>query len=134
MFTNKFTITKNNNIINTFKLNKIPPTFYKIPQIKINFNIDTNKIINITTRNKNTKKSNQITISKNKLNPNKLNNIKNKTIKYQKKNKLKNQKIKHKNHLKSYLIFIQKYTQFTKKTLNNQKLQSLSLLYNKTFS
>lgn len=134
VFAGEFAMTRDNNIVGTFELNGIPPAFCGVPQIEVNFDVDANGIVNVTARDRDTGKSNQITVSKDKLSPDELNSMKNKAMKYQEEDELEGQRVEHKNHLESYLIFVQKCAQFAEEALDDRELQSLSLLCNKTFS
>lgn len=134
VFAGEFAMTRDNNIVGTFELNGIPPAFCGVPQIEVNFDVDANGIVNVTARDRKTGKSNQITVSKDKLSPDELDRMKNKAMKYQEEDELESQRVEHKNHLESYLIFVQKCAQFAEEALDERERKTLSLLCNKTFS
>jgi molecular chaperone DnaK (HSP70) len=56
------TCTKDNNLLGKVKLSGIPPAPHSVPQIKVTFDIDANGILNVSTSDKTTSKSNHITI------------------------------------------------------------------------
>ncbi|KAG2128936.1 heat shock protein 70, partial [Suillus bovinus] len=58
--------TKDNNLLGKFELSGIPPAPRGVPQIEVTFNINANGILNISTSNKTTSKSNHITITNDK--------------------------------------------------------------------
>ena len=68
---NKTKITTYNKKLGTFELTGLPPTPHNIPQIKVTFDINTNNIIHITTKNLKTNKKQSITITNNNTLPKK---------------------------------------------------------------
>ncbi|KAG2143843.1 heat shock protein 70, partial [Suillus bovinus] len=58
--------TKDNNLLGKFELSGIPPAPCGVPQIEVTFDIDANGILNVSTSNKTTGKSNHITITNDK--------------------------------------------------------------------
>lgn len=93
VFAGEFAMTRDNNIVGTFELNGIPPAFCGVPQIEVNFDVDANGIVNVTARDRKTGKSNQITVSKDKLSPDELDRMKNKAMKYQEEDELESQRV-----------------------------------------
>jgi L1 cell adhesion molecule like protein len=60
------TMTKDNNLLGTFKLDGIPPAPRGIPQIEVSFDIDANGIMNVEALEKSSGKKENITITNDK--------------------------------------------------------------------
>ncbi|OAX44078.1 heat shock protein 70, partial [Rhizopogon vinicolor AM-OR11-026] len=58
--------TRDNNLLSKFDFSGIPPAPHDVPQIEVTFDIDANSILNVSTSNKITGKSNHITITNDK--------------------------------------------------------------------
>jgi len=59
-------MTADNNILGKFELSGIPPAPRGVPQIEVTFDIDANGILNVSAADKNTGKTNSITITNDK--------------------------------------------------------------------
>jgi heat shock protein 1/8 len=55
--------TKDNNLLGKFELSGIPPAPRGVPEIEVGLDIDANGMLNISATDKNTNKSNQITVN-----------------------------------------------------------------------
>jgi heat shock protein 1/8 len=55
--------TKDNNLLGKFELSNIPPAPRGVPEIEVTFDIDSNGILNVSATDKNTLKSNRITVN-----------------------------------------------------------------------
>ncbi|XP_059158252.1 heat shock protein 70 B2-like [Physella acuta] len=62
VFEGERSMTKDNNLLGTFKLKGIPPAPRGVPQIEVTFDIDADGILNVTALDKTTGKSNNIKI------------------------------------------------------------------------
>ena len=60
------TMTKDNNMLGTFKLDGIPPAPRGIPQIEVSFDLDANGIMKVEAKEKGSGKSENITIENDK--------------------------------------------------------------------
>jgi L1 cell adhesion molecule like protein len=58
--------TKNNNLLGKFELTGISPAPRGVPRIEVTFNVDASGILNVDAMDKDTKKSNKITITNDK--------------------------------------------------------------------
>ncbi|OJA20964.1 hypothetical protein AZE42_11875 [Rhizopogon vesiculosus] len=58
--------TRDNNLLSKFDISSIPPAPHGVPRIEVAFDIDANSILNVSTSNKTTGKSNHITITNDK--------------------------------------------------------------------
>jgi len=66
VFEGERTMTKDNNLLGKFELSGIPPAPRGVPQIEVSFDIDANGILNVSALEKQTNKSNKITITNDK--------------------------------------------------------------------
>jgi L1 cell adhesion molecule like protein len=58
--------TKDNNLLGKFELTGIPPAPRGVPQVEVTFSLDTNGILNVSTTDRTTGESKQITITNDK--------------------------------------------------------------------
>src|SRR5882757_9513399 len=58
--------TKDNNLLGKFELSGIPPALRGVPQVEVTFDIDANRILNVSASDKTTRKFNRITITNDK--------------------------------------------------------------------
>jgi L1 cell adhesion molecule like protein len=58
--------TKDDNLLGKFELSGIPPAPRGVPQAEVTFDIDANRILNVSASDKTTEKSNRITITNDK--------------------------------------------------------------------
>ena len=63
VFEGEQAMTKDNNLLGKFHLDGIPPALRDVPQIEVMYDIDANRILNVSAADKSTGKSNQITIT-----------------------------------------------------------------------
>lgn len=134
VFAGEWAMTKDNSIVGTFELNGIPASLCGVPQIEVNFDIDANGIVNVTARDKTTGKSNQLTVSKIKLSPDELIRMKNEAMRYLEEDELEGRRVECKNHLESYLIYVQRGAQLASGVLDVDEVKALSLVCSETFS
>jgi len=66
VFEGERALTKDNNLLGTFKLNGIPPAPRGIPQIEVSFDVDANGIMNVEASDKGSGKKENITITNDK--------------------------------------------------------------------
>eukprot|EP00656_Telonema_subtile_P055962 TRINITY_DN8832_c0_g1_i2.p1 TRINITY_DN8832_c0_g1~~TRINITY_DN8832_c0_g1_i2.p1 ORF type:complete len:581 (+),score=181.79 TRINITY_DN8832_c0_g1_i2:76-1818(+) len=59
-------LTKHNDLLGTFQLEGIPPAPRGVPKIEVNFDVDSNGILNVSAKDQSTGKSNKITITNEK--------------------------------------------------------------------
>jgi len=59
-------MTKDNNLLGKFELTGIPPAPRGVPQIEVTFDIDANRILNVSAADKSTGRENKITITNDK--------------------------------------------------------------------
>jgi len=85
-------LVKNNHLLNSFKLEGIPPAKRGVPQIEVSFHIDENSILNVQAKELSTGKTEQITIegNKNRLSQDQINKL----IKDAERNKANDDKIR----------------------------------------
>ncbi|OJA13523.1 hypothetical protein AZE42_12202 [Rhizopogon vesiculosus] len=75
---------RDNNLLSKLDLSSIPPAPHGVPQVEVTFDIDANSILNVSTSNKTTGKSNRIMITNHKgcLSKEEIEHIVNETEKY----------------------------------------------------
>lgn len=97
-------MTKDNNLLGKFHLDGIPPAPRGVPQIEVTFDIDANGIMNVTATEKNTGKSNQITITndKGRLSQGEIDRMVAEAEKYKAEDEANKQRIEAKNNLENY--------------------------------
>lgn len=59
-------MTKDNNLLGKFQLEGIPPAPRGVPKIEVNFDVDSNGILNVSAKDQSTGRSNKITITNEK--------------------------------------------------------------------
>jgi heat shock protein 1/8 len=96
--------TKDNNLLGRFELSGIPPAPCGVPQIEVTFDIDANGILNVSAYDKNTGKSNHITITndKGRLSKEEIERMVSQAEKYKSEDAAASARIVAKNGLKSY--------------------------------
>lgn len=97
-------MTKDNNLLDKFELSGIPPAPRGVPQIEVTFNIDANRILNVSAQDKLTGKQNKITITndKGRLSKEKIERMVQDAKKYKTEDEGQRERIDAKNKLESY--------------------------------
>ncbi|CDI75486.1 hypothetical protein, conserved [Eimeria praecox] len=97
-------MTKDNNLLGKFHLDGIPPAPRGVPQIEVAFDIDANGIMNVTATEKNTGKSNQITITndKGRLTQQEIDRMIGEAEKYKAEDEANKNRVEAKNALENY--------------------------------
>ncbi|KAJ5080698.1 mediator of RNA polymerase ii transcription subunit 37c-related [Anaeramoeba ignava] len=97
-------MTRDNNSLGKFELRGIPPAPRGVPQILVNFDIDSNGILNVTAMDKTTGNKNQITIKneKGRLSKEQIEQMIRESEKYREQDEKQKQKIEARNQLESY--------------------------------
>ena len=110
--------TKDNNLLGKFELSGIPTAPRGVPQIEVTFDIDANGILNVSSSDKTTGKSNRITITndKGRLSKEDIERMVNEAEKYKKEDEEAAARIQSKNGLESY-------TYNLRNLLNDEKLK-----------
>jgi len=118
VFEGERAMTKDNNLLGKFHLDGIPPAPRGVPQIEIVYDIDANGILNVSASDKNTGKSNQITITneKGRLSQAEIERMVKEAEQYKEEDDSNKAKIEAKNGLENYC-----YTM--KNTLQEEKLK-----------
>ncbi|CDI80166.1 Heat shock protein, related [Eimeria acervulina] len=104
VFEGERAMTKDNNLLGKFHLDGIPPAPRGVPQIEVTFDIDANGIMNVTATEKNTGKSNQITITndKGRLSQGEIDRMVAEAEKYKAEDEANKQRVEAKNALENY--------------------------------
>ncbi|XP_005103834.1 heat shock protein 70 B2 [Aplysia californica] len=99
-------MTKDNNLLGKFELSGIPPAPRGIPQIDVTFDIDVNGILNVTAKEKNTGKTNQITIKndKGRLSQADIDRMLADAEKYKEEDEKQRERVSARNQLESYIF------------------------------
>merc|ERR1719262_192333 len=118
VFEGERAMTKDNNLLDKFHLDGIPPAPRGVPQIEVTFDIDANGILNVSAQDKSTGKSNQITITneKGRLSQAEIDRMVQEAEKYRAEDEANKSKIEAKNGLENYCFTM-------RNTLNEEKLQ-----------
>jgi len=118
VFEGERAMTKDNNLLGKFHLDGIPPAPRGVPQIEIVYDIDANGILNVSASDKNTGKSNQITITneKGRLSQAEIERMVQEAEQFKEEDNSNKAKIEAKNGLENYC-----YTM--KNTLQEEKLK-----------
>jgi L1 cell adhesion molecule like protein len=101
-------MTKDNNLLGRFDLNGIPPAPRGVPQVEVTFDIDSNGILNVSAEDKNTGKSNTITITndKGRLNKEEIDRMVSEAEKYKEADDQQREKVTAKNQLENYIFSV----------------------------
>lgn len=104
VFEGERAMTKDNNLLGKFHLDGIPPAPRGVPQIEVAFDIDANGIMNVTATEKNTGKSNQITITndKGRLTQQEIDRMIGEAEKYKAEDEANKNRVEAKNALENY--------------------------------
>jgi heat shock protein 1/8 len=99
-------MTKDNNLLGTFNLTGIAPAPRGVPQIEVAFDIDANGIMNVSAKDKNSGKSEQITIKndKGRLSKEEIDRMLSDAEKYAQEDQKQKEKIQARNQLESYVF------------------------------
>merc|ERR1719262_1263643 len=118
VFEGERAMTKDNNLLDKFHLDGIPPAPRGVPQIEVTFDIDANGILNVSAQDKSTGKSNQITITneKGRLSQAEIDRMVQEAEKFRAEDESNKAKIESKNALENYCFTM-------RNTLNEEKLK-----------
>nr|AET50612.1 hypothetical protein [Eimeria tenella] len=118
VFEGERAMTKDNNLLGKFHLDGIPPAPRGVPQIEVTFDIDANGIMNVTATEKNTGKSNQITITndKGRLSQAEIDRMVAEAEKYRAEDEANRQRVEARNALENYCYSM-------RGTLDDEKLR-----------
>jgi len=112
------TMTKDNNLLGTFKLDGIPPAPRGIPQIEVSFDLDANGIMKVGAKEKGSGKSENITIQndKGRLSAEDIEKMVEEAEKYKEEDDVLKEKIDAKNEFEGLLYQ-------TKSSVSNDKIK-----------
>jgi len=98
-------MTAGNNLLGNFELSGIPPAPRGVPQIEVTFDMDANGILNVSAKDKNTGKSNNITITNEsgRLSADEIERMVNDAEKYAEEDKRAAERVEAKNGLEGYV-------------------------------
>ena len=104
IFEGERTMTKHNNLLGKFELTGIPPAPRGVPQIEVEFDIDSNGILNVSASDKSTGKKQKITITndKGRLSNEDIQRMLDEAEKYKEEDENNRKRIEAKNGLESY--------------------------------
>uniref|UniRef100_A0A2I3H4B5 Endoplasmic reticulum chaperone BIP n=1 Tax=Nomascus leucogenys TaxID=61853 RepID=A0A2I3H4B5_NOMLE len=97
-------LTKDNHLLGTFDLTRIPPAPRGVPRIEVTFEMDVNGILRVTAEDKGTRNKNKITITndQNRLTPEEIERMVNDAEKFAEEDKKLKECIDTRNELESY--------------------------------
>lgn len=106
-------MTKDNNCMGTFELSGIPPAPRGEPQIEVSFDIEANRILNVTAEDKSTGKSNEITITNDsgRLTKRDIKRMVDEAEKFEDEDETHRSRIEARNELDNYAFSMQNATQ-----------------------
>merc|ERR1719502_1232163 len=113
-------MTKDNNILGKFNLEGIPPMPRGVPQIEVTYDIDANGILNVSSVEKSTGKTNKITITndKGRLSKEEIEKMVQEAEKYKAEDDLHKERIEPKNSLENFSYCM-------RNKINDEKCSSL---------
>ncbi|KAK3102327.1 hypothetical protein FSP39_010511 [Pinctada imbricata] len=97
---------KDNDLLGRFELNGIPPAPRGVPQIEVEFDIDANRILNVSAKDKSTEKSEKIIITndKGRLSKEEIDNMVSDAERYKDEDEKQRKRISARNHLETYVF------------------------------
>ena len=113
-------MVKDNKLLGEFELTNIPPAPRGVPQIEVKFKIDVDGTINVSAKDKGTKKEQSIKINKPGLTENEIQKMVNEAEKHADEDKAKKEKISEKNKLDTMVYRVEKILSENKDKLNDQ--------------
>ncbi|KAI8420715.1 hypothetical protein MSG28_007943 [Choristoneura fumiferana] len=98
-------LTRDNNLLGTFNLTGLPPAPRGIPQVEVTFDIDANGILTVKAEDRNTGRSENITISndKGRLSKKEIEKMLNEAEKFKNEDEAVRQRVEARNQLEGYL-------------------------------
>lgn len=97
-------MTKDNNLLGKFELTGLAPAPRNVPQISVSFSVSTDGILNVSAIDKNSGKTNKITISDNtgRLSQAEIERMIRDATRFEADDKIIKEKVEAKNHLENY--------------------------------